>query len=41
MLYHASQHGVFDLKTALLETMDGFSRAGKQPSISESVRPCC
>ncbi|RKP25849.1 delta-aminolevulinic acid dehydratase-like protein [Syncephalis pseudoplumigaleata] len=28
MLYHAASHGVFDLRTALLETMEGFARAG-------------
>ncbi|RKP09156.1 delta-aminolevulinic acid dehydratase [Thamnocephalis sphaerospora] len=28
MLHHAGANGVFDLRTAVLETMDGFARAG-------------
>ncbi|KAI7863726.1 delta-aminolevulinic acid dehydratase [Spinellus fusiger] len=28
MLYHAAQHGVFDLKAIVLESMEGFLRAG-------------
>ncbi|KAI9594584.1 hypothetical protein BDF19DRAFT_444155 [Syncephalis fuscata] len=28
MLYHAASHGVFDLRTAVFETLEGFTRAG-------------